>query len=203
MLSYLDPILFPDECLVYKVEHDRFVYPIFKNGSSSLTQTATLLSYDELKNVEKVEVFLRDPFERYISGVQTYLNNLGTDYNRDTVLKIINEFLFLNRHFALQFHWLVNFARFSKSQICFKHINDLHTATKYRLNIVPRDQSLIEFFQNNQKLHYYLQLDKIIYENFIGKTVNFSDIIRFIKINHQCLYDEIITRSKVICSVLD
>lgn len=203
MLSYIDPILFPDQCRVYEVEPGRFVYPIFKNGSSSLTHSARMISYPELKNVQTVEVFLRDPFERYVSGVQTYLRNLSSDYDRSTMLKVIGNFLFLNRHFALQFHWLVNFARHSQAWIHIRHINDLHTATEHTLNVLARDQSLVEYFQNNDKLHYYLQLDKIVYENFMDKTVSFSQIVAFIKTEHSHLYDEIISRSKEICSALD
>lgn len=204
MISYLDPILFPDQCFVYEIEPNRFVYPIFKNGSSSLiaNKSARLLHYDELREVKEIEVYLRDPFERYVSGVQTYLRNLPTDYNRDTVLKMISEFLFLNRHFSLQFHWLMNLSRYSNALITFKSIEDLNTITEYKINVIKRDQTLVDYFVNNQKLHYYLQLDKIIYENFIGKPISFNQIVQFIKNTQPTLYNDIIDRSKKICSVL-
>jgi hypothetical protein len=197
MLSYLDPILFPDECKVYEVEPGRYVYPIFKNGSSSLIRSAKLVNYFDLKNIQTVEVFLRNPFERYVSGVQTYLRNLDSTYDRDTVLKFIGEFLFLNRHFALQFHWVVNFARYSQAWMYFRPIEELHTATEYTLNVLSRDQTLIDYFKDNQKLHFYLQLDKILYENFIGKTISFSQILNFIKSEHSNSSHRSHSKSKV------
>lgn len=202
MLSYIDPILYPDECLVYEVEPNRFVYPIFKNGSSSLSKSSRRLNYTELKTVKQVEVFIREPFERYVSGVQTYLRMLDPSMDRHTVLGMISEHLFLNRHFALQFHWLVNFSRHSDAWLYIRPIDELNTATDHVINALQRDQSLIEYFQRNERLHYYLLLDKVIYEQFMGKTVHFRDIVKYVKKNHSYLYNEVIQRSKDLCSVL-
>ena len=203
MISYLDPILFPDQCHVYEVEPNRYVYPIFKNGSSSLVKSARQLNYTELKEVKVVEVFLRDPFERFVSGVQTYLRQLPPDMDRATVLSIINEFLFVNRHFALQFHWLMNFARHSEAWIHIRSMDELSTATEHTLNVLERDEALIAYFENNNKLKFYLQIDKFIYERFMGKTIHFSTILHVLKATEPFLYDEIIQRSKDLCNVLD
>jgi hypothetical protein len=41
MLSQLDHIIYPDRCEVYEiVPSQRYFYPIFKNGSSSIMMTA-------------------------------------------------------------------------------------------------------------------------------------------------------------------
>ena len=203
MLGYLDPILFPDQCHVYEVSAGRYVYPIFKNGSSSLRADARQLDYSELHNIRTVEVFLREPFERYVSGVQTYLKHLGPDYDRATVLAMIHQFLFLNRHFALQFHWLMNLARYTDAQMTFSPMSELSTVTKYTFNVIARDETLVEYFKDNQKLQYYLTLDKILYEEFIGQTVSFKRIIQHIKERHYYLYREVINRSLELCNVLD
>ena len=113
MLSYLDPVLFPDEILVIELTANRYVYPIFKNASSSLFETAkATLNTTQIKRIGHVEVFVREPFERYVSGVQTYLR-MNPHLDRTTALSMIDEYLFLNRHFTLQFHWLVNLMRFN------------------------------------------------------------------------------------------
>lgn len=203
MISYIDPILFPDQCHIYEVAPNRYVYPIFKNGSSSLSSSARQINYRELEQVQEVEVFLRDPFERYVSGVQTYLAHLGTGYDRDTMLKVIAEFLFLNRHFALQFHWLINFARHSNAWIHFRPLEELETATEFTYNIVSRDTSLIDYFKDNSKLNYYLQLDYIVYQNFMNCKVHFGDLVAHIKRHNNHIYTEIIQRSRDLCNVLD
>jgi hypothetical protein len=203
MLSYLDPILFPDQCEILEVGPDRHVYPIFKNGSSSLlAANLRKLNYFEMRELRTVEVFLREPFERYVSGVQTYLRQ-NTHLDRATALTMIDEYLFLNSHFSLQFHWIVNLQKFTDAWMYFRPIEELHTATDHTWNVLARDETLVNYFGNNKKLNYYLQLDKILYEDFMGQTVSLKQIIRFIQTNHHALYNEVIDRSIQICNALD
>ena len=79
---------------------------------------------------------------------------------------------------------------------------ELHTATEHTFNVLARDKSLIDYFEGNAKLHFYLQLDKVLYEHFMGRTVPFKEILQFIKSDLSYLYNETIGRSKEICSVL-
>ena len=203
MLSYLDPILFPDQCQILEVGPDRYVYPIFKNGSSSLlAANPRALNYFEMRELRTVEVFLREPFERYISGVQTYLRQ-NTHLDRATALTMIDEYLFLNSHFSLQFHWIVNLQKFTDAWMYFRPIEELHTATEHTWNVLARDEVLVNYFGGNQKLKYYLQLDKILYEDFMGQPVPLKQIVRFIQTNHHPLYNEVIDRSIRICNALD
>jgi hypothetical protein len=203
MLSYLDPILFPDQCEILDIGDNRYVYPIFKNGSSSLTATnARKLNYFEMRELRTVEVFLRDPFERYVSGVQTYLRQ-NTHLDRATALTMIDQYLFLNSHFSLQFHWIVNLQKFTDAWMYFRPMSELHTATEHTWNVLARDQALVDYFGSNQKLKYYLQLDKILYEDFMDQTVPLKQIVRFIHNNHNTLYNEVIKRSLQICNALD
>lgn len=203
MLSYIDPILFPDECEVLEVAPNRYVYNIFKNGSSSLRKSDfRLLNLDEIAKLETIEVFLRDPFERYISGVQSYLRYLDPAYDRITVLRMIDEFLFLNRHFSLQFHWLVNLAQHTSARIALRPLSDLGTITDLTWNALTKDQALIKHFEANDRLWFYLRLDQVLLD-FIGQPVKFTEIIEHIKIEYPVLYEEVIQRSKDICAVLD
>jgi hypothetical protein len=204
MFAYIDPILFPDECEVLQVSADRHVYPIFKNGSSSLRKTGyKKIEPDQLSELKVIEVFLRDPLDRYVSGVQTYLKNLGPKYDRETVLNLIDQHLFLNRHFSLQFHWLVNLARHTRAQIQIRSVTELSDLTSLNKNKMIRDTSLNQRYSGNSRLMFYLQLDRILIDKFMGQTVSFQDIVAYIKQHYPVLYQEVLARSQTLCSVLD
>lgn len=198
MLSYIDPILFPDECNIYKIGSDNF-YPIFKNGSSSIKSAGTLVT--NIEDLESVHVFVRDPYQRYVSGVQTYLQH-NPKLDRNSTLEILSNVLFLNRHFSLQFHWLVNLARFANCKIHLRPINELSLVTAVKLNESTRESYLTEYFSSNNKLHYYLTLDKILCYDLVGQTLSWSQILRHTKDRYPELYKEVILRSKNICNVL-
>ena len=202
MLSFLDPVLFPDNYQIYELTPNQFVYPIYKNASSTIAKVSLRdVPYYQHADIKTVEVYLREPFDRYVSGVQTYLSH-RPELDRETALKFIEEFLFLNSHFSLQFHWLVNLSRHTDAWMYFRHIDELKDTTSQVWNALSRDQTLLDRFGNNAKLSYYLMLDKIVYEEFIGQTVSFRQVCEHIKRNHPYIYEEIIQRSKNLCGVL-
>lgn len=204
MLGYLDPILFPDECEVVELSPGHYVFPIFKNGSSGIKDRAIrYLNTDQVAKLGNVNIYVRDPFERYVSGVQTYLR-YNSHLDRATALTMIDEYLFLNRHFSLQFHWIMNLQRFNPDiWMTFKPMSELNDNVGETRNAISRDETLIDYFKENEKLHFYLLLDKVLTEDFIGKTVKFKDILVHIKEIHPLLYEETIKRSKELCAVLD
>lgn len=203
MFSYIDPILFPDQFKVYELTPGQYVYPIYKNASSTIARAAVReLNYFDIRELNTIDVYLRDPFDRYVSGVQTYLR-YHPELDRDTALKFIDEFLFLNSHFSLQFHWIVNLSRMTDAWFHFRHVDELQSVTDEVWNTLTRDETLVDHFQDHNKLHYYLQLDKILYNDFMGKTVPIRAIGRHIENKYSYLYQEIIGRSKEICNALD
>ena len=201
MLSILDPIIFPDDCLILKSQ-DHYIYPIFKNGSSSLKQSGyTVVSPDEYADISEITVFVREPFERYLSGVNTFVQH-NPAYHQETLVHIISENLFLNRHFCLQFHWLVNLQRFTQAPIKLTPVSELNYVTDLHNN-KSKNKSFREVFENHAKLHFYLALDKVLFYDLIGQTVDFKQILTTLKQNYPDTYTEVIERSKQICSVLD
>jgi hypothetical protein len=204
MLSYIDPILFPDECEVLEVSVDHYVYPIFKNGSSGLKEKALrTLTTDQVAELGNVNIYVREPFERYVSGVQTYLR-YNPNLDRITALTMIDEYLFLNRHFSPQFHWVMNLQRFNPDiWMTFKSMSDLNDNVDETWNTISRDQTLLDYFKENEKLQFYLLLDKVLVHEFVGQTVKFKQIIKHIKQVHPLLYEETIQRSRDLCAVLD
>jgi hypothetical protein len=201
MLSYLDPVLFPDECEVLEMGFGNFVYPIFKNGSSSLrAENPVIITNKKIRAIANITVYLREPFERYVSGVQTYLRH-NPHLDRATALTMIDEYLFLNRHFALQFHWLMNLKRYYDGWLTFKSMEELGNITENTWNALERDQTLLEYFRPNIKLQFYLSLDKFLLK-YVGQTVKFSHILAELRIENPELYKETIRRSKDLCDAL-
>jgi len=204
MLSYIDPILFPDKCEILEISPGQYVYNIFKNGSSSLRMSGLKsVPSNKFDQLETVQVFLRDPLDRYISGVQTYISTLSDDLDKSTVLSMIDQYLFFNSHFSLQFHWLVNLARHTPALIHIKSLDQLSSITNMHRNSQVRDQQLCNRFNNNKKLQFYLELDKILINDFMNQTATLKDIVAHIQQHRPDVYQEVILRSKHICSVLD
>jgi hypothetical protein len=205
MLSQLDNIIFPDRCDVLEiVPSQRYIYPIFKNASSSLYSSGfRTVDMVELADIKNIEVLVRNPFERFISGVQTYIDNLDPNLDRTTVLHFIENNLFLNRHFCPQFHWLVNLKRFTDADITIKPLHYVGTITTEHKNVSTVDTDLVEYFENNDKVYFYLEVDKVLINNLLGKTVSFKDIVGTIKTEYPSVYQEVIQRSIDLCNVLD
>ena len=155
MLSQLDNIIFPDRCDVLEiVSSQRYVYPIYKNGSSSLYNSGfRLLDHDELRDIPVVDIYVRNPYDRFVTGVNSFLN-YHSDLDRATALYFITNYLFLNRHFCPQFYWLVNLQRFTDAKIRINPIGSLSEITSLKFN-QSQDPLLDEYFSTMDKLHFY------------------------------------------------
>lgn len=200
MLSYLDPIIFPDECEVLELPNGRCVYPIYKNGSSSL-HNMNLPVAKNVADLTEIDVYIREPRKRFLSGVNTYLKHLDQSLDRNTALYFVKKYLFLNRHYCPQFYWLVNLRRFTTAKIRLLSFDSIKEVVDINENKSKEDYCNLDS-EFTDKLDFYLQLDKILYYDFINKTVKFEEIIEFIKINNPDIYKEIIQRSIDICNVL-
>lgn len=203
MLSQIDNIIFPDRCDVLEVAAQRYVYPIYKNGSSSLKLSGfKLIPADELPPDSVVDVFVRDPYDRFLSGVQTYLNQ-NLDLDKSTVLHYVSNYLFLNNHFCPQFHWLVNLQRHRSVRMRLLSVKQINKLVDIVDNVSTRDPDLVEYFAHNQKVQFYLQLDKVLTEDLFGRVVTMEQILEQIKTRFPDLYQEVIQRSKDLCTVLE
>lgn len=202
MLSQLDNIIFPDRCDVLEiVPSQRYVYPIYKNGSSSLYNSGfRRLEHDELKDIPVIDIYVRNPYDRFTTGVNTFLHH-NNDLDRTTAIHFINNYLFLNRHFCPQFHWLVNLQRFTKAKIRINSIDSLSDITALKVN--QNKDTLFNEWPNTEKLHFYLSIDKVLTEDLLGQTVPFKLIVQTIKHRYPEVYQEVIQRSINLCSVLD
>ena len=201
MLSQLDNIIFPDRCDVLEiVPSQRYVYPIYKNGSSSLYKSGfRLMDHDELPTIPIVDIYVRNPYDRFVTGVNTFLQH-NKNLDRATVLHFISNYLFLNRHFCSQFHWLVNLQRFTNAKIRINSIDSLSDITALTVN--QSTNPLIDEAISTDKLHFYLSIDKVLTEDLLGKTVTFKLIVQTIRHRYPDVYKEVVQRSIDLCNVL-
>lgn len=202
MFSQLDNIIFSDRCDVLEiVPSQRFVYPIYKNGSSSLYNSGfRRVDHHELKHISKIDIYVRDPYDRFVTGVNTFLKH-NQNLDRKTALHFITEYLFLNRHFCTQFHWLVNLRRFTDAKIVINPIESLSKITPLKEN--QSENPVLDEILNTEKIHFYLSIDKVLINDLLGKTVTFKLIVQTIKHRYPDVYQEVIQRSINLCNVLD
>jgi hypothetical protein len=215
MLSRIDDIIYPNRCEVIELASQRYIYPIYKNGSGSITEYAKLSQYktlfnEQIRRVELINVILRDPLSRFISGVNTYVFNTKRDNpNLDvsTILYFVEHYLFLNRHYAPQFFWLLNLARFSRPDtlVTFSPMTEIGQLTDRhsRANVEPITDKLKEKIESFDwsKLDLYLQLDQILLDH-IGQTTTMHDLITHIQLDHKKLYELVFQPTLNIADVL-
>jgi len=111
------------DCSVVKV-NGFTVYPIFRNGSTSLMSVCskTLLN-EQIGTCDHVEILIRDPEERFSSGLNEYARNNKLSVE-DVVEQIKNNDL-IDRHFAPQYLWLMHLYRFYKGKVTLRPFKDI------------------------------------------------------------------------------
>jgi hypothetical protein len=209
MLSRIDEIIYPNRCEVIEIiPSQRYIYPIYKNGRSSLMYAPKyefkILVNSQIKRAPIIDIFLRDPLERFISGVNTYVYNLKKEQPNldiDTILYFVEHYLFLNRHYTPQLSWLINLNKFTNSntKLRFYSMNQLEEVTIY--NRPPDEKKILSIdqitrLQNNIHNEMYLRLDNLLLD-FIGQETTFSEILKYLQQKDPTAY------SKLSCTVLD
>jgi len=170
---------------------DTFVYPIFKNGKSSIEQYAKThrsrwLLNEQCNQTEFVTVFLRDPQQRFISGVHSFIEfekrkNKNLDY--DTMLYAIEHYNVTNEHFLSQYRWIENLRKYFFRSLILRSVDDLY-------NFIPnRDTPRIPKITEEQrtkisKIQFKeLTYDKILFNNCVGRTIPIDQLL--IEINNE------------------
>lgn len=196
--------LFSDECSVLEiVPNTRYVYPIFKNGSSSLYRTGyKSIDQHKLRSLSNVEVYVRNPHERFVSGVQTFLSMLDPKLDRNTALYFVEQYFYLNRHYCPQLCWLMHLNQFANVSYTIKPIEELQSLTEFKDNQSTLDLDLVERFKNNSKIKFYNEMDEVLTVNLIGKTVYLEEIFSVLKSNYDRLYQDAFCSLKEIVNVV-
>jgi hypothetical protein len=216
MLTNFDSELFPDDCEVVEIpSHNQWVYLVQKNGSSSLRKTAKKKQYriyrnQEIESLNSVDVYVRDPKSRYISGVNTFVQHLLRDnrnLDRDTCRWMATRYLFMNRHYLPQFHWVLNLSRFL-SPLCqirlhsfddIKKIVDINDSA----GVVPASDSEIkQILDESPNLDLWFFLDQIL-QDHIGLQKTWLELLIYYKQHPSGVYDILTSKFQSISKTLD
>jgi hypothetical protein len=194
MLKKLIKVLAAD-CEVIKFNDEKFFYPIFKNGRSSLTIYAkknnlTFLKNKEISNIKKkITVFLRCPEERFISGIYTFFYLTCDQLIDENILKKIEKFDIIDRHFIPQYIWLLHLYKYFKGNIEFKPISELYNLIPNRdgpwtgnpkpwLPLSQKEKDKILSIEHKK----YIEVDKKIIKKYMNQSIKLEKLIREFKI---------------------
>lgn len=217
MFSEIDKTIFPDSCEVLEiVPQQHYVFPIYKNGSSSLHESMpeqgwrSILNNDIGTITTPITVYLRPPKERFISGVNTFIQILYRDHKNldlDTILFFVKNYFFLNRHYCPQFFWLINLSKHinTDTPMMFLPMEDISKITNRvsRAGIVPADEKLLDKMKdfNWSALELYFYLDQLLLDR-MGKSFTYSELIDDIRINHREVYDLVFLNTLALTNAL-
>jgi hypothetical protein len=192
MFKKLTEILTAD-CEVIQLKDNQYVYPIFKNGRSSLVEYASKNKLKILKNKEiffckKITIFLRSPEDRFASGIHTFFYLTGRTLNRDILEKIEN-FELVNRHFVPQYLWLFHLHKYFDGIVQLKLVDELlhlipNRDGPWKGNAKPWKAMTQEEKQQILSIQHerYVDIDKKIIEKYMNSSVELKKIVQEFKI---------------------
>lgn len=212
MLSYLDCIIFPDRCEVIEVvPSQRYVYPIFKNASSSLYWQARQYNWkikinEQIRQLDNIDIVLRDPHERLISGLNTFAQHVvrdNPDLDQKTVLWFAKKYLFLDRHYCPQFFWLVNLFRYMRAEgtVTFKNMTDIEEFTEFHRKppgIAEVTEEIIQQANSIPNIEMYQRLDQVLFSECVGHGMTPEQVLNKLRQSDSEAYNWVVGRSQQI-----
>jgi hypothetical protein len=140
-----------------------------------------------------------------VSGINTFIqhtlrDNPGLDLN--TVEWFALNYLSLNRHYASQFVWLLNLARYLNPNaklnfLPMSAIGELTGRNSKPDGVLPANTSLIEkisFIKNNEM---YQRIDTVIF-NCVGQSLTWQELLQKIKSADPMAYEYVVGYSQQI-----
>ena len=182
------------DCEVIEMEDGMAVYPIFKNGRSSIDQYAlkhNLKKYynHDISKLKNIVLYLREPEERFVSGVYTYLYYKNSQKVDENILSQIENFNVVDRHFAPQYIWLLQLHKYYNGLVDIRPVSEVYDLVPIRggpWDGEPAgpwkplsDDDKIEI--SKIKHSAYVDVDKKIIKKYIGKKVDLKQIIKEFK----------------------
>ena len=178
-----------DPCTVIKLSKDLYVYPIFKNGRSSIkmyseANNCSTSTNEELSDLDLITVYIRNPLERFASGVNTYLYYEHNSQLNHDVLASIEKGHCVNKHFVPQFVWLLHLYKYYKRSVRVESVDRLYEIipnrdgpwTQNSKPWVPLSQerydTIMSMSHNN-----YVRQDQVLIDKYMGHTVDMDSIM--------------------------
>jgi hypothetical protein len=197
MQTALDIELFPELCEVVEMPlHNQWVYLIQKNGSSSLRiqqsrDNLAVFTNDEISALDYVDVYIRNPRARYVSGINTYLQHLQRDHpelDYLTAFWFARRYKFLNTHYLPQFHWVANLSKYLRDDTLirfrnfqtFGNIADINDDAKVNK---PTQEFIKQLFQDDKSIELWLYLDQILLD-LAGQEMTWKQLRTYYHLNH-------------------
>lgn len=186
MIHYNKELVYPKVCEVFELPSQRFVYPIFKNASSSLEQLSVGKIYNSKINIntQTVDVYWREAQNRFNSGVNTYLQH-NKLLDTETIINLVERGELVNRHFMPQYMWLFHLYKHYTGTVTIKDVNSLD---------IPVHTNKSKFTGSFVAPAHWIDLDNFIFEKFINRTTNIEDINQYVKSKSQVLYKKCIAQ---------
>jgi len=209
MFTKLDDTLFPNRVEVWNFsEINKYFYPIFKCGSSTLRGIAEEKGFEKLvneqiKRLDNIDIFLRSPKERYVSGVQSYLHH-NPELDLKTVKHYLNQGIILDRHFAHQFQWIINLARYAdpSAKIYFHSMAMMNEYCRNVNVIADKDLSIdVADIVNSPALESAFRLDQLMLDELVGQSWTMNQIMTHLMTRLPNDYFSIIGRVQHIAEV--
>ena len=156
------------DCVVVDVD-THSIYPIFRVGHTSLMYACQKKYVNsEIKKLDHIDIMIRDPEERFVSGVNKYCKD--NKLNVESTWKKINNGTLQDRHFAPQYVWLLHLYKWYKGSITIwpfnkiKDITDVHHAkSKTKIDVpvveslVAVDRHLIKYYNKTLDIGYLIK----------------------------------------------
>ena len=156
------------ECVVLKLGQD-FIYPIFRNGSTSLAKACDgRIKDNEITNCELITIFLQDPEKRFVSGVNEYCRQNNLDLEK--TWQQIHDGENIDRHFAPQWIWLLHLYKWYKGDVSLKPLSALKNYCGVHTNRSPRNKP-VALLKN------FVEIDLALLEH-INEIVPLSHLVK-------------------------
>lgn len=168
-----------------------FVYPIFKNARTSLEEYARkkelpVYVNEEINKLSNVTIYLREPIERFVSGVNTYFYQEQLPLLSQTLTDIEHKRL-VNKHFAPQYIWLFALHKYFDGYVTIRQYKELFDLipdregpwsgknnTKPWIELTVARKNIIMSISHND----YTKYDYLLMKKYMYKTIKLQDIIR-------------------------
>ena len=208
MRTALDTELFPKLCEVVEIPlHNQWVYLIQKNGSSSLRiqqsrDNLAVFTNDEISALDYVDVYIRNPRARYVSGINTYLQHLQRDHpelDYLTAFWFARRYKFLNTHYLPQFHWVANLSKYLRDDTLirfrnfqtFGNIADINDDAKVNK---PTQEFIKQLFQDDKSIELWLYLDQILLD-LAGQEMTWKQLTTYYHLNHPDIIKHVLPKT--------